>query len=236
MRLSKRLQSVADLVQGTGCVADVGTDHGWIPIYLVREGRCQKAIALDVKQGPLMRAKEHIGQYGLEQLIETRLSDGVSALQIGEAQSVVLAGMGGNLVIHILEQGASLVASVEECILQPQSEIAKVRFFLRKNGWRMTHESMILEDGKYYPMMRAVPRQVECPDNSETQRTQLFDQFGRLLLEQQNQTLYLFLQSEMKKTQEILQKLRKNSIKNTKRIQELEEKRRLIEAAFLFFN
>ena len=75
MELSKRLQAVANLVSVGLTVADVGTDHGYIPIYLLETGKCTKAFALDVNRGPLLRAKEHIAEHGLEKLIETRLSD-----------------------------------------------------------------------------------------------------------------------------------------------------------------
>lgn len=263
MRLSKRLQAVADLVQGTDCLADVGTDHGWIPIYLVKQGQCQRAIAMDVRPGPLMRAKEHIMQHRLEHLIDVRLSDGVSALAKGEARSLVIAGMGGNLTIHILEQGKEIVSSMQECILQPQSEIQKVRSFLRWQGWRIVDENMILEGGKFYPMMRVKTRlekpqevsteqaqdfyaaqsQINVNYSQELQReqtqqeqTQVLDRFGPLLLEQRNPVLYQLLQKERKKTEQLLMHLSENKIRNAKRIQELEWEQQLISKAFQYFD
>lgn len=259
MRLSKRLQAVANLVQGTDCVADVGTDHGWIPIYLVRQGQCQRAIAMDVRPGPLMRAKEHILQHNLEHLIETRLSDGVSALKEGEAHSVVIAGMGGNLTIHILEQGESVISSMQECILQPQSEVAKVRSFLRERGWPLLDEDMIYEGGKFYPMMRTAPCEKAVKDNSVAQgqavpyarqiqeqnnfgqeisqeQRLIFDRYGSLLLLSQNPILYQYLLKEKKKTEEILMRLKENRERNSKRIQELEQDKHLIGEAMRYFD
>ena len=93
MELSKRLQAVADLVSEGLVVADVGTDHGYIPIYLIETEKSSKAFAMDVNKGPLLRAKEHIAEHGLEACIETKLSDGVRALQKGECECVVVAGM-----------------------------------------------------------------------------------------------------------------------------------------------
>ena len=125
MELSKRLQAVADLVTAGCRVADVGTDHAYIPIALVQEGRIPGAVAMDVNTGPLERARLHVAENRLEEKIELRLSDGLAALSPGEADSVVIAGMGGGLVIRILTEGAQTVRGVKECILQPQSEIEK---------------------------------------------------------------------------------------------------------------
>ncbi len=105
MQLSERLRAVAALVTSGGTVADIGTDHAYIPIYLIQTGAVSRAIAMDVNQGPLARAREHIAQYGLEASIETRLSDGLAALRPGEADSIVIAGMGGALMVRILDEG-----------------------------------------------------------------------------------------------------------------------------------
>ena len=154
MELSKRLQAVADLVTAHYKLADIGTDHAYIPIYLTQQKKITEAVALDVNEGPLQRAEEHIRENGLEAEIETRLSNGFQALQPGEVQSAVIAGMGGGLVIRILTEGAEVVRKLEECILQPQSEIEKVRAFLLEKGYEFLEEDMVCEDGKYYPMMR----------------------------------------------------------------------------------
>ena len=104
-------------------------------------------------EGPLKRAQENILQNGLEEKIETRLSDGFKALAPGEADTAVIAGMGGGLTIRILKNGMEVVRSLKECILQPQSEIDKVSTFLLGEGFSFIKEDMVEEDGKYYPMM-----------------------------------------------------------------------------------
>lgn len=127
LQISRRLKAVAGFV-GKGCVlADVGCDHGYIPIYLLQKEQIPKAIAMDVNEGPLLRAKAHIREWGLENYIETRLSDGVQALKRGEVQSVVIAGMGGPLMEKILLEGREVLLEISELILQPQSEIAHFR-------------------------------------------------------------------------------------------------------------
>ena len=151
MELSKRLQAVADLVSKDLVVADVGTDHGYIPIYLIEAQKCEKAFAMDINEGPLLRAKEHLAEK-----IEVRQSDGVKAMSVGECDSVVVAGMGGALVIKIMEDGKEIFRGLKEFVLQPQSELEKVRQYLFENEFCVIAENMVLEDGKYYPMMLAV--------------------------------------------------------------------------------
>ena len=105
MKLSKRLEMIASFVKPGSRLADIGTDHGYIPIALTERGVILSALAMDVRKGPLERAREHIGEAGLAEQIETRLSDGLEKLKAGEADTVVIAGMGGELEIHILEEG-----------------------------------------------------------------------------------------------------------------------------------
>ena len=130
MELSRRLRMNASFVTPGNRLADVGTDHGYIPIALRLEGVIPSALAMDINPGPLERAKEHIRQFDLETDIHTRLSDGVQALCPGEADSVLIAGMGGLLMVRILENGQGVLAGCRELVLQPQSDIRSVRAYL----------------------------------------------------------------------------------------------------------
>ena len=122
--LSKRLQAVADLVTPGMRLADVGTDHAYIPIYLTQNGLVPSAIAMDINKGPLERADTHILKHGLDGKIVTRLSDGLVNLKMEEADTMIAAGMGGGLVIHILNEDPAKTRSLKELVLQPQSELA----------------------------------------------------------------------------------------------------------------
>ena len=137
--------TAAALVTQGYTLADVGTDHGYIPIYLLQQKKIPAAIAMDINEGPLERAKEHIALYGLQAYIQTRLSDGVAALKPGEVEAVLIAGMGGGLVMHILKDGEKVCQSAKELILQPQSEIERVREFLREKGYTILAEDMVYE-------------------------------------------------------------------------------------------
>lgn len=217
IQISRRLQSVAAFVQVGKTLADVGCDHGYIPIYLLQKKKIEKAIAMDINQGPLMRAKEHIEEWGLGNYIDTRLSDGVGALKTKEAQSVVIAGMGGPLMEKILTEGEEVLKTVVELVLQPQSEIGHFRKFLNENGYEITHEEMILEDGKYYPIMRVVHGKKE-------EQTEAEYLYGKKLLQNRNPVLKEFLDREQAKAEELLEKLKKSQTPSAKaRISQLEK-------------
>ena len=145
IRLSRRMKAVASMVTAGYTLCDVGTDHGYVPIALVQGNIIPKAIAVDINKGPLERANEHIRANGLTEQITTRLSNGLEAIHDGEVDSIVIAGMGGELVIHILTAGETVCRSAKELILQPQSEVSKVREYVRNTGYKIVDEDMILD-------------------------------------------------------------------------------------------
>ena len=220
MQLSQRLSSVASMVTAGNCLADVGTDHGYVPIYLYERNIIPRAIAMDVNKGPLERARLHIAEYGFENAIETRLSDGLAALKAGEADSVVIAGMGGPLMIRILSAYPEVTASLKELILQPQSEIPEVRNWLYEQGYEILEEHMVYEDGKYYPMFKAV-KALEPKKLSDLEY-----KFGRYEVLQEKEVLKAFLQKEIAGKNTILEKLAKEQTE--KSLGRIEEIRNLI--------
>ena len=229
------MKAVASMVTPDYVLADVGTDHGYVPISLVQRKKIQKAIAMDINKGPLQRAREHIAEFQLEEFIETRLSDGVKKLKVGEVDSILIAGMGGELVIHILSDGMEVCRSVKELILQPQSELDKVRRFLRENKYKIVDEDMVIEDGKYYPMMKVVPVEEDgfwrvIPKEA----IRACDMYGPLLLKNGNPSLRKFLVRQHKQLEKILKELEKlpESKKIAVRKQEVLEEISLNESAY----
>lgn len=204
MQLSERLTKIASMVTAGNCLADVGTDHGYVPIYLLENKKIPRAIAMDINEGPLERARLHIAESGLEQMVETRLSDGMAALKPGEADTVVIAGMGGPLMIRILSDDPEVTGSLKELILQPQSEIAQVRKWLYEKRYEITEEHMVFEEGKYYPMFRA-EKNSQCKEP-----TVLEYQFGCLDVQREPEVLRAFLEKEIRGKKEILEKLLEN--------------------------
>ena len=210
MQLSQRLSSVASMVTAGNCLADVGTDHGYVPIYLYERNIIPRAIAMDVNKGPLERAALHIAESGMKEAIETRLSDGLTALKPGEADSVVIAGMGGPLIIRILSAHPEITESLKELILQPQSEISEVRIWLYEQGYEIIEEHMVFEDGKYYPMIKAVK-------NPEAEKlTDLEYKYGKISVLGEPEVLRAYLVREIANKQNILQKLSEETTEKSK--------------------
>jgi tRNA (adenine22-N1)-methyltransferase len=204
------------MVTAGNCLADVGTDHGYVPLYLYERNVIPRAIAMDVNKGPLERATLHIAESGMKEAIETRLSDGLAALKPGEADSVVIAGMGGPLIIRILSAYPEVTASLKELILQPQSEIPEVRMWLYEQGYEIVEEHMVFEDGKYYPMFKAVK-------NSQAEKlTDLEYKFGKLSVLEEKSVLKAYLVREIANKQTILKKLNEeNTEKSRNRIEQI---------------
>ena len=222
MQLSKRMALLASKVTEGNRLADVGTDHGYVPIALVKEKKIPSAIAMDVNPGPLRRAKEHIQEYGLDTYIETRLSDGLKELRSGEADTVLIAGMGGSLTVRILREGSHCLDSVRELILQPQSDIHMVREYLCSHDFRIVEEDMVLDEGKYYPLMKVVHGQADTVNESELS-------YGNLRLQKSPDILELYLNEEIRKTEQILHTLREAGKADSERAKEILQKRTLLE-------
>jgi tRNA (adenine22-N1)-methyltransferase len=230
VELSARMQAFADMVSKGSIVCDVGCDHGWVSIYLIQQGIASKVYAMDVGIGPLERAKDHIQSYNLGNYIETRLSDGLAALQVGEADCMVCAGMGGPLMMRILSQGRDKAKAMKELILQPQSEIAQFRAFLRGEGYKIVKEDMILEDGKYYPMMKVIPGGVASAE--ETAEQCIYDAYGELLLKAKHPVLQEYVNRSMEQAKALLQHLAKQeTMRARERMEQIEKELTLLQAA-----
>ena len=240
MELSKRLQAVANLVKPCDTMADIGCDHGYVSIYLIQKQICKKVIAMDINKGPLEKATFHIEQAKLTHLIETRLSNGAKMLQLGETDGVICAGMGGRLTVSILEESLEKVLDMKQLILQPQSELWLVRQYLKKIGLVIDKEDIIFEDGKYYPMMHVVPSNISNVKYENLTKNQYFfgkaeleDKFGPCLLRDRTPVFIEFLNKELTKYNEVLNKLCKTDQADT-RLLEIESEIEAIHAALSY--
>ncbi|WP_343208269.1 class I SAM-dependent methyltransferase [Anaerolentibacter hominis] len=211
MRLSKRMQTVADMVQKTRTVADIGCDHAYVSIYLIQRRLAQHVIAMDINQGPLAIARENIRQAGMEGQIATRLSDGTEKLLPGEADTLVIAGMGGDLIIRILDASPEVTKACRQLILQPQSEIVRVRAYLRKMGFEIVKEDMILDEGKYYVVLR-------CEQGMPGEGNPVADRYGKELLLRRHPVMGAYLRKQLKKYEAILEDLQINSPESAERM------------------
>ena len=217
MQLTKRMQMIADMVRPANCAADIGTDHGYIPIWLAGKGIVHKMIAADVKSGPLERAKEHILACGLADRIDIRQGDGLTVLSPGEADCIIIAGMGGFLMIQILSQSPEVLVKAEELVLSPQSDLDAVRRYIHQSGFCIEAEDMIQEDGKFYIVMRCRHGE-DCDYKPEDYL------YGKTLIENSHPILIDYLQYKKQKLQEIMMNLaRQDTEKCQKRLEELSE-------------
>lgn len=224
MQLSKRMQRLASLVTEGNRLADVGTDHGYIPIALAREKRIPSALAMDVNEGPLGRARQHIQEAGLSTYIEVRRSDGLHALKAGEADTILISGMGGMLTVRILEEGSHCLDTVEELILQPQSDLQEVRGWLYRHGFLVTAEDVVEEDGKYYPMLKAVHGQERKLSEAELY-------YGKPEVQGSSEVLRLRLLEKLAGSRRVLEILRQNGREDSVRAGEIRDGIRRMEDA-----
>ncbi|XEC96832.1 tRNA (adenine(22)-N(1))-methyltransferase TrmK [Paenibacillus tarimensis] len=157
LKLSKRLERIAKCVTEGSRVADIGSDHALVPVFLVSTGRSPFAIAGEINEGPLEAARKQVREAGLESRIDVRQGDGLAVLQAGEADTVTIAGMGGALIRDILEEGRlqGKLVGVRELILQPNVGEDLVRRWLVRNGWYLADEMIMEEDGKTYEILLA---------------------------------------------------------------------------------
>ena len=207
--LSKRLKTVANLLTPCEKVADVGTDHGYVPIYLVQENICKFAYAMDVNEGPLAIAKSNIKEAGLEDQIETILSDGFDSFGDRKADAIIIAGMGGDLIVDILSRARAY--SLNEMILSPHKRADLVRKFLSNSGYKISDEKMVEDAGKYYPIIKANKGEGYC--------NQVQLEFGPVLLKNKDETLKEYLDIEYQKFSRIKNGLEKEDKELDKKLE-----------------
>jgi len=206
--LTPRLEMILSLVPKSSSVCDIGTDHGYVPIALFKKGLAEKVIAMDINEGPLSQAQKNIDAFSLSSKIETRLSDGFSNLSYGEADTAIIAGMGGELIARIIktDKGA------KKFVLQPQTMHKELREFLYKNGYSIEKEAISRETRKMYVAMLVVKKKshplsrVECEIGPYliSHRPPLFEDYVRYRLYEIESILKKMGSSETNKKEEYL--------------------------------
>ena len=209
--LSKRLNAVAGMVTKGNIVADIGTDHGYVPIYLIKNKISPLAYAMDINEGPIKIAKANIEREGFSDKIKVIQSDGMEKFTSGMAESVIIAGMGGELIVNILKKSA-VNDTVEEFILSPHKRLDLVRKFIIENGWRIIKEDMIVDSGKYYTVLKAVKGVEKIPYSEEEYM------YGRCLLDEKNNILKEYLEKEYNKFKQIKDVMSDNNSEEMDRV------------------
>ena len=181
-------------------MADIGTDHVRLPVYLIRSGRCPRVIASELNEKPFEQARYQVRLYDLEDKIEVRRGDGLKVLSPGDAQEVVVAGMGGNTIKQLLAAAPQVLNCLERLVLQPVVDAGDLRLWLVDNGWRLVDESLVEEKGRLYVVLAAEA-------GRETARDRLLVEIGPRLVEKNDPLLIRYLEKLKEEYQRILSRL-----------------------------
>jgi len=208
VKLSKRLQMIADRVPAGSRLADIGSDHALLPTYLAQQGVITFGVAGEVNPGPFDAATRQVMECGLQARINVRLGDGLAVIQPGEVDVITIAGMGGSLIASILDAGKSKLQGVAKLILQPNVGEDQVRRWLNEQGWLLESEAILEEDGKIYEILTASPnggaaleslyQDKVLPDGKVVNKARLL-QMGPYLIEQAPEVWFRKWDSELAK-------------------------------------
>lgn len=199
IKCSPRLLGLCNMVPAGRSVADIGTDHGLLPLYLIEQQIVPFAVASDRIQPPIKTLARLVQELGLEEKISVRLGEGLSVLTPGEADTIVIAGMGGMTMLEILEQAPQVLAVAHCLVLQPQRDIPKVRQWLGDHGWQIAKEDLVWDEGRFYEII--------CAQPGEMVLTPKEAQFGPVLLRQKPPLLLDYLQYQKEEAQRLLAQL-----------------------------
>ncbi|MBA1435061.1 tRNA (adenine(22)-N(1))-methyltransferase [Bombilactobacillus bombi] len=225
MKLSPRLQTIVDMVPAVKCVADIGSDHAYVPIYLVQHKLIQRAIASEVSPGPLSISQKDIQAANLQTQISTRLADGLAGLHaVDEVDLAVIAGMGGQLITQILKRGQEQLQYIPQLILEPNNDEACVRAWLSQQQWQIIDENIVQEGRHIYEIILA--QQTSAAPALSSQEIM----FGPCLLKKRDEVFILKWQEQLRRARFMYHNLQKAAkaqpqkiLLAQKRIQQIEE-------------
>lgn len=233
IKLSPRLQKMADLIQPGETVADIGTDHGFLPMALWESGISPRVILSDINSGPLEKARVNIEKYFPETEFDVRLGSGLSAIHPVEVDAIIIAGMGGQLISEILGEDLNKTRTFKRMILQPRNAQDKLRAWLMENGFFIYDESLVRE-GKYLCEIIAVlpGNEAHSPGNeSDLSHGGPMDlEVSPVLFEKQDPLLVEFIENKIRIEKKILEAVKNGVGKDKyKKLEETEHRIKLLE-------
>ncbi|MGD9567393.1 MAG: tRNA (adenine(22)-N(1))-methyltransferase TrmK [Sedimentibacter sp.] len=217
-----RLECIKSMVSKCSVAADIGTDHGYVAEMLLQDNICQKVIATDLNEGPLNRAVEHLKNVNLNHRCDFRLGSGLTILNESEADAIIIAGMGGELIADIIESSKNIALQAKELILQPMTMGDKLRQYLIENGFKIIDENIVKELHHYYFIIKAVPGKDEIKD-------EIFYEVSKIVLEKKDPLMFEYLNKMLNINQNIINSIEKNTISDyNEKIEELKKKNKTI--------
>ncbi len=224
-KLSKRLERVSTYIPAEAILADIGSDHAYLPCYAIKEGIASRAIAGEVVEGPFQSAIAQVKETGLEEQIAVRKGNGLEVLAPGEAQAITICGMGGSLITRILDEGKEKLSGQERLILQPNIGAQFIRAWLLDEGWELTAEEILEEDGKIYEILVAQKGESRKPYADLNTESAIL--MGPYLLKEQNDVFKKKWNQELTHWRKIVQQVEESG--NERSLEKKEELTRLIE-------
>ena len=203
MNVSIRIQAIVREIQHEN-IADIGTDHAYIPIHALACGRAKRAVACDLNARPLAKAAQNIMANGYADRIEIRQGSGLLPLVPGEVDTAVIAGLGGALLIHILCEGATQAQSLSQMILSPQSDLPLVRRFMHEIGFLIHDEILVFDGGKFYFIL-------DCRKGSEGAYTEMEYALGKRLVAKRDAVFLQFAAHERTKLLRVKRRIEQGS-------------------------
>lgn len=199
-KLSKRLAAVAAYVPKNSRLADVGSDHAYLPLFLVEKGHIDFAVAGEVVQGPYQSALANVTQASKQEQIQVRLANGLAAIDSSDQiDTITIAGMGGRLIADILSAGMDKLANVQRLILQPNNREDELRIWLEENGFQIVAEEMVVENQKFYEIL--------VVEQGQMTLNQLEKRFGPYLMQEKSADFIAKWQNEARKLSQSLEKV-----------------------------
>ncbi len=205
--LSKRLHTVATYIPKGSVLADIGSDHAYLPCFAIHKGIVNQAIAGEVADGPWTSAYNQVMEEGFQNKISVRKGDGLEVLAPGEADCITIAGMGGTLISSILERGKEKLAGTKRLVLQPNIQAINIRKWLHSNDWDLIAETILEEDGKIYEILVAEKGNGKAA-YSEKKESELL--LGPFLMKECSDVFRKKWQAELKHWNQIIEQLEKS--------------------------
>lgn len=224
MDLSRRLQWIVDKLDKCEVIMDIGTDHGYIPIYLIKNNIAKKVIASDINKDPLKKAKINASLDGVSEFVDLRLGGGLQPLKNNEAQGIIIAGMGGNLIRDILEHDFNKVKSLDYLILQPAQNPEVLREYLYTHDYEIIEEDVCIDEGKYYELFK-----VRYKEGEYTSLEPIFYEISPYLLKKKTPEFKSYLEHKSAQYNKIVSFIKDDTEHAQLRKKELQDKIKIIE-------
>lgn len=221
MKITKRLERVASHISKGSIVLDIGTDHGYIPVFLVKKGLSPFAIAADVNKKPLDKAKELIAENKMKDKVETRLGSGFEIIKDGEVDEVIIAGMGGVLISDLITAAGEIPKKLKKLVLQPMQAQKELRKYLLKNGYEIIEEELVKEDGRIFEIIVVEYKGQDFSDGME----EIDFEISKKHRNQNNHLFIEFLERKIHEEESILEKIKGKETKEVNEKREICKKR-----------